>query len=101
MDETRLSAYLSRMAARLLLTLLALLTGLAAQLGPAQAESMGVSEVRIEVGKGDVRLAARPAGPALSMAPVVGRAPPCTILMLKRTEACAPAVMLGVDRARE
>src|ERR1700751_1308187 len=37
LDERLVISYLARMATRLLLTLLALLTGLAAQLSPAQA----------------------------------------------------------------
>lgn len=92
------------MATRLLLTLLALMTGLAAQLSPAQARirAEGASAVGavVAVAQGE-RIAAvrRPApAPRLELRPSPAR---CTIVIVRNEVDCAPTVMLGIDRARE
>jgi hypothetical protein len=89
------------MATRLLLTLLALVAGLAAQFTPAQARGVSASEVAVEIAQSDVRLVTRQGARRTPPATVIKPAPDCTILMLKRTVGCAPAVMLGIDRSRE
>lgn len=104
LDELVASPYLAGMARRLLLTLLALLTGLAAQGSPAQArgcvadrteigayaqlsaaQEQRVSAVRARV-SGPVSTRDDPECPAMAMLPETGR---------------APAVRIGADRARE
>ena len=92
------------MATRLLLTLLALLTGLAAQIAPAQARirAEGASAVgaliaevqseRAEVARSHV--ARRPAERLSSQRR-------CAVLMLREVPDCAPPVMLGIDRSRQ
>ena len=88
------------MATRLLLTLLALLTGLAAQIGPAQARGIGASEVAVAIDRRDVQRVARRPNSPLPVTTVFKR-DPCTIPMLVRPANCAPAVMLRIDRAHE
>ena len=89
---------------RLLLALLALLTGLAAQVTPAQARMNGASDTEIGSVEG-MRSAARSALPAQSVvAPVVrqerreqeaARAKPT------RVRVFIPSVLFGADRAIE
>lgn len=92
------------MATRLLLTLLALLTGLAAQLSPAQARirADGASAVGavVAVAQSQREAVARPSAPAR---PVVRRASQraCTVMILRIEADCARPVMLGIDRAHE
>lgn len=89
------------MVTRLLLTLLALLTGLAAQLAPAQARSLAAREVTVEIVRTDAGLAARQASRAGPARAVFGKAADCTVLMLTAPDRCVPTVMMGIDRARE
>ena len=104
MDYSQRGSYLARMANRLFLTLLALLTGLAAQLGPGEARASQVASVQIAV-LGDVAAAKAPRAPvALARLPEPG-------LRNARRHASArvaaplpqavPAVLAGIDRARE
>jgi len=86
---------------RLFLTLLALLTGVVAQLTPAQARSIGASEVAVEIARSDARLVERRVVSVLPAATTGRRADDCTIQMLKRVPDCAPTVLMGIDRARE
>ncbi|MCJ2179652.1 hypothetical protein [Novosphingobium album (ex Hu et al. 2023)] len=92
------------MANRLLLTLLALLTGLAAQIGPAEACASRVSSMQVAV-LGETAQAKAPRAPvALARLPEPGRlntrrhAPALTQLPVARAVA---AVFTGIDRARE
>lgn len=94
----------SSMAHRLLLTLLALLTGLAAQIGPADARSSQVESVHVTALR-EVSTAKAPRAPvALAWLPEPG---------LRNTRLYAPprmavpvpvrvaSVLTGIDRARE
>ena len=92
------------MATRLLLTLLALLASLAAQLTPAQARMRvgGESEIGLSVAvvRSD-RLAAVPTSVApRSLAGERGRGE-CTVLMLRPRGECTLTVQLRSDRSRE
>lgn len=93
------------MASRLFLTLLALLTGLAAQIGPAQARSC-VPADRVEMGVAAVavtiRVAAVPA--ALAQLPEPGGRNARAFSAVEYVRASyrsAPTVLIGIDRARE
>ncbi len=88
---------------RLFLTLLALLTGLVAQVSPAQtAVRGGESEIGVTLGAAD---AERRAAPSAHVAQPVRTAGPddhrCTILMRVPSHDCAPATYIGVDRSLE
>ena len=104
LDERLVFSYLALMATRLLLTLLALLTGLAAQMSPAQARirADGASEVGVFVAitRNERAAVARPSASAPQIDRRRGQAP-CAVVMLRRDADCAPPVMLGIDRARE
>ena len=102
LDAARSSAYLSATMNRLLLTLLALLTGFAAQVSPAQAAVRGGGEAEIASVQAvrAVRLAGQVAVSAVgknavydtplhAAAPVVNFAVP------------VPSVRIRIDRARE
>jgi hypothetical protein len=91
------------MATRLLLALLALLTGLAAQMSPAQARirADGASEIRMVTSVRSERVAVARPRPAIPVARQGRRLPDCSVLMLRKVAECAPPVMLGIDRARE
>lgn len=103
-DYSSSSPYLHRMANRLFLTLLALLTGLAAQLGPADARTVQVASMEVAV-LGDLPATKAPRAPvALARLPEPGR------LNTRRhavgsvvvpAAPAAPAVLTGIDRARE
>ena len=93
------------MATRLLLTLLALLTGLAAQFAPAQARvcrSVG-TEIGVAVGADAVREHA--AAESLRALPARVIAPQSTLLMATTgpivCQASPATVLQGIDRARE
>lgn len=86
---------------RLLLTMLAVLTGVVAQLAPAQSRTMGVSEVAIEIGGAEVRRVERRTGPALPVATSRARAKDRTIPMPASMSDWVPTVRQGIDRARE
>jgi len=90
------------MANRLILTLLALLTGLVAQIGPAEARASGTASVAVVMA---VPAAKAPRAPvALARLPEPGLrnarafAPAVKPLPLLWR---APAVSIGIDRARE
>lgn len=92
------------MATRLLLTLLALFTGLAAQMSPAQARirAVGTSEVGAfaAIVRNESAAIARP----ITRTPLADpgtRADRCAIVIMRQDAECAPPVMLGIDRARE
>lgn len=104
MDYCGCCSYLHRMANRLLLTLLALLTGLSAQVGPAEARASQVASMQVAM-LGEVAAAKAPRAPvALARLPEPGRL---------NTRRHAPAriaepvvlslapVLPGIDRARE
>lgn len=92
------------MAQRLLLTLLALLTGLVAQIGPAEAS--GVQVTSIHVATTGENTAAKPARApvALAQLPEPGLlnarryAPQAAPAPLARI---VPTVLIGIDRARD
>lgn len=92
------------MATRLLLTLLALFTGLAAQMSPAQARirAEGTSAVGTfaAIVRSENAAVARPAVRA-PLADPGQREERCTIVVMRQDADCAPPVMLGIDRARE
>lgn len=89
---------------RLLLALLALLTGLAAQVSPAQARMSGTSDTEIGTVEG-LRSAARSALPAQSIAaPVVRqerREQEASRARPVRVRVYIPSVLFGPDRAIE
>lgn len=98
------SPYLAGMANRLLLTLLALLTGLAAQGSPAQAR--GCAANRAEIGVcvqlsvvQEQRVSA--AQESLSGSVLAHDDTAFPAMALPQAAAQAPAVRIGVDRARE
>ncbi|SFG30664.1 hypothetical protein SAMN05518801_11534 [Novosphingobium sp. CF614] len=103
-DYSSRASYLHPMATRLLLTLLALLTGLAAQLGPGEARASQIASMQVSV-LGDRTATRVPRAPvALARLPEPG---------LRNTRRHAPArtaepvvhaiptVLTGIDRARE
>lgn len=92
------------MANRLILTLLALLTGLAAQIGPAEARVSQVASMQVSV-LGEASAAKAPRVPAaLARLPEPGRlntrrhAPAAIAVPVALT---TPAVLTGIDRTRE
>ena len=92
------------MATRLLLTLLALLTGLSAQLSPAQARIRAEGASAVGVLNASAQSERRAAVRSYSAArPADGRRSQrrCAVAMLGHGIDCAPPVMLGIDRARE
>lgn len=102
LDERLVVSYLRPMAKRLMLTLLALLTGLFAQIGPAQAQpcAAGASQIGIiaPVESATCRNAAvdpRIHQPRPSTPGEVARFPAGDITPPQ------PAVLIGIDRARE
>ncbi|EQB09958.1 hypothetical protein [Novosphingobium lindaniclasticum] len=92
------------MANRLLLTLLALLTGLAAQIGPADARASQVASLQVVLTEAAVAAKAPRAPVALAQLPEPGfrsvrrQAPP---LVETPDSLAIPAVLTGIDRARE
>ncbi|MFK4874072.1 hypothetical protein [Novosphingobium sp. ZW T3_23] len=92
------------MANRLLLTLLALLTGLAAQIGPAEARASQVASLQVVLTEAAVAAKAPRAPEALAQLPEPGlrntrrHAPPLAVAPVSRM---VPAVLTGIDRARE
>lgn len=88
---------------RFLLTLLALMTGLAAQVSPAQAALRAADEAEVgsvQTVRAAVRLARQvavvAAATGVAHEPRLGEASP-----LIRVVALAPAVRIGIDRARQ
>lgn len=92
------------MVNRLFLTLLALLTGLAAQIGPAEARASQVASMQVAV-LGDMPSAKAPRAPvALAQLPEPGRlnARRHALVETATPVACiVPTVLTGIDRARE
>lgn len=90
---------------RLLLTLLALLTGLAAQIAPAEARMSGVGQTEIgavEAARSGARAA--PGQPSAIDAPVTQRERrerESTRVRPVRSKVYIPSVQYGVDRALE
>lgn len=105
MDYSHPRSYLDRMANRLILTLLALLTGLAAQIGPAEARASQIACMQVGAATEAASAKAARAPEALARlpepgllnarrhAPAFGSAEPLAIVAL--------AVFIGIDRARE
>ena len=97
--------YLHLMANRLILTLLALLTGLAAQIGPAEARSSQVASVQVGavIQTASVRAPRAPA--ALAHLPEPGlrnaRRHAPALVVVDPLVLAAPTVLTGIDRARE
>lgn len=102
LDAFSPSPYLIAAMNRFLLTLLALLTGFAAQVSPAQAALRGVDETEVgcvqavrsvrlaqQIAVGDIRQ-------SVAFEGVLGKAAP-----LPRLHVAAPAVRVRIDRARE
>jgi hypothetical protein len=92
------------MANRLLLTLLALLTGLAAQIGPAEARASQIASMHVSV-QGEIPSAKAPRAPvALARLPEPGllnarrHAPARTV---KPLALVVPTILTGIDRAHE
>lgn len=104
LDERVGISYLAVMATRLLLTLLALLTGLAAQLSPAQAriraESASAVGTLVATPQGERTVVVRRAAPAPRPAFRRSQAR-CIVAVMCDVADCAPSVMLGIDRSRE
>jgi hypothetical protein len=104
MDATIHPAYMTALMTRLLLTLLALLTGLVAQVSPAQTIMRGGdAEIGVSL---DAVGAERRAAPVAHPSEVGSQPGPqdarCTILMAKPQRDCLPATyIVGVDRALE
>lgn len=102
LDASRHSPYLSAVMNRLLLTLLALLTGFAAQVSPAQAAVRGGSEAEIASIQAvrSVRLAQRVAVSVVARS-VADDAQVRETVPLASLDVTVPAVQIGIDRARE
>lgn len=97
--------YLHVMANRLILTLLALLTGLAAQIGPAEARSSQVASVQVGAFVQAASVKAPRAPVALAHLPEPGlrnaRRHAPALVVIDPLVVAAPAVLTGIDRARE
>lgn len=103
-DYSAQPSYLHRMVNRLFLTLLALLTGLAAQVGPAEACASRVASMQVAV-LGEMPSAKAPRAPvALARLPEPGRLNARRHALVQAVAPVAlvvPAVLTGIDRARE
>ena len=104
MDEGRGTSYLASMATRLLLTLLAVLTGLVAQLSPAQARTC--AGVNTEIGEVAASSVAQRRTAAVTLASRPSQrqawyAPAALSLDPSQPAPVVPAVLQGIDRARE
>lgn len=96
--------YLPLAMIRFLLTLLALLTGLGAQVSPAQASMRSGGETEIgAIGElaGAAGLAARVAAHAQPTARTSALADEAMTGPMPRLPVAVPAVRIGIDRARE
>jgi hypothetical protein len=104
MDESTRTSYLASMATRLLLTLLAIWTGLVAQLSPAQARAcVGVNTEIGEVAETGATQRACVAA-ALACPPLQRQAwhsPVARTHIFVQPAPVVPAVLQGIDRARE
>lgn len=104
MDRQGVHTYLDAMAHRLFLTLLAVLTGLAAQIGPAEARASQVAAMQVAslVEVSAVKAPRAPEG--LAQLPEPGlRNTRRHALALRSLDLSppVPAVLAGIDRARE
>jgi len=104
LDERPFAPYLTVMATRLLLTLLALLTGLAAQFAPAQARAFRAVDTEI----GPVARTGTPVRGAVAAIarPQVAVQSDLRLPILARTQDAplglsVPTVLQGIDRARQ
>ena len=104
LDERPFAPYLTVMATRLLLTLLALLTGLAAQFAPAQARAFRAVDTEI----GSVTRTGSPVRGtvAVNARPQVSVQADLRLPTLARTQDAplglsVPTVLQGIDRARQ
>lgn len=92
------------MVNRLFLTLLALLTGLAAQVGPVEARASQVASTQIAM-IGELPVAKAPRAPAaLARLPEPGRLNTRRHALVQAPALAAqvvPAVLTGIDRARQ
>jgi len=92
------------MAHRLLLTLLALLTGLVAQVGPADARGVSLASVQVATAV-ECRVAKAPRAPVgLARLPEAGLSSARRYALSAAATPCAvltPAVRIGIDRARQ
>jgi hypothetical protein len=97
--------YLGPMANRLILTLLALLTGLAAQIGPAEARASQVASMQVGAVVETVSARASRAPVALARLPEPGlrnaRRHAPAFVRVDPFAVVVPAVLPGIDRARE
>jgi hypothetical protein len=102
LDAFHPSPYLSAAMNRLLLTLLALLTGFAAQVSPAQAgvRSGGEAEVASIQSVRAVRLARQVAVSAVQQSAAYDARLRDAVPMA-RLDLATPVVRIGIDRARE
>ncbi|WP_379486611.1 hypothetical protein [Novosphingobium soli] len=92
------------MAHRLLLTLLALLTGLAAQIGPAEARASQVASIQLASPRETLALRAPRAPVALARLPGPGLPDPrlhAPARPVAPIRVPAATVRTGIDRARE
>jgi hypothetical protein len=93
------------MANRLILTLLALLTGLAAQIGPADARASQVASMQVDSVLETAASRAPRAPVALARLPEPGlrnaRRHAPALVPVGLLAVAAPAVLAGIDRARE
>lgn len=98
LDERCPLAYLRPMAKRLILSLLALLTGLFAQIGPAQANpcAAGASEIGVMIG--DCAEAA-PRAARAAVRPLLRLGIKAPLRLIAIGTAVAPATRIGIDRS--
>ena len=90
------------MTSRLLLALLAFLTGLSVQIAPAQARAGGVSAIGASVAVvGTQRLVQRVQSDGVAQVARPRMPRDCMVVMLATSRNCTPPVMLGIDRAHE
>jgi hypothetical protein len=104
LDERLAISYLASMATRLVLTLLALLTGLAAQLSPAQARICAGVDTEIGEVSGTSIAQRRSAAAVLAHPPIKRLAlheQAAPGLVPARVALAVPGVLQGIDRARE
>lgn len=104
LDDRQARPYLAPMATRLLLTLLALLTGLAAQFAPAQARVARPTETEI----GDIAQTSADQLHVVTAALQVAPARPVAWRLIAQASSLAlpqfpgqATVLQGIDRARE
>ena len=105
LDARPVAAYLVGMATRLLLTLLALLTGLATQFTPAQARG-GASAVDVQIGisasvSAPRRVATTRGKPTIRLVELASPVTAASHGVLRAPNGFSAPVLPGIDRARE